>query len=600
MSELSTIRARALPVVSGLAALVTVAAFAALVSPGQAVAASAVPGLTRPSDAAAFGFSVDISGDTIVVGAPGIGSGSEHGKAYVYQQAAGVVRMIATLAASEPVAKDGFGRSVAVLGDTIVVGSASPYGVPGKAYVFTKPADGWSGTVYESAKLVPAGTAPQMFGMAVDVNDASPAVIAVGDGNQDHVFVEPASGWAGTLTPAATLGSADTGSTIAISGDVIASGDFDGGTHRDVRVFVKPGTGWADALSPTASLTLPSPMARGFGAVAIDGDDIVVGAFGATVGSNLSQGKAYVYRRPVGGWTGAVLPQATLQASDGTAFDEFGFSVASDDGVILVGQPSPPQDGTQNDGVYRFVRPADGWSGDVVETSTLPRMTTSAFGWSVAQDNGVAVVGDQAEGAGNFRGTAFAFLPDGDRDFVSDETDNCPSAANPDQADLDGDGAGDACDVDDDGDSYADTGDNCPRLSNPEQLDMDRDAIGDLCDTANAITVDILPGESPNDLKGSGKTIPVAIMGLIGFLPADRIDQSTLRFGPTGVEAPAVRCTRVDLNRDTIADLLCEFDTKKAAFPTSSTSGSVTGQTVAPAASSFRGTDAVAFGKPKK
>ena len=59
-----------------------------------------------------------------------------------------------------------------------------------------------------------------------------------------------------------------------------------------------------------------------------------------------------------------------------------------------------------------------------------------------------------------------------------DSEDNCPSAVNPDQADLDGDGFGDVCDNDDDGDYTRDTNDNCPRYPNPDQLDADHDKTG--------------------------------------------------------------------------------------------------------------------------
>ena len=52
-------------------------------------------------------------------------------------------------------------------------------------------------------------------------------------------------------------------------------------------------------------------------------------------------------------------------------------------------------------------------------------------------------------------------LFDADGDGVTDASDDCPATANPDQADLDGDGEGDACDADDDGDGIADAADLC-------------------------------------------------------------------------------------------------------------------------------------------
>ena len=71
---------------------------------------------------------------------------------------------------------------------------------------------------------------------------------------------------------------------------------------------------------------------------------------------------------------------------------------------------------------------------------------------------------------------------DADGDGVEDTADNCPSVANPGQADLDGDGQGDACDPDNDNDGAADAQDNCPRAANADQLDTDGDGQGDACD----------------------------------------------------------------------------------------------------------------------
>ncbi len=89
---------------------------------------------------------------------------------------------------------------------------------------------------------------------------------------------------------------------------------------------------------------------------------------------------------------------------------------------------------------------------------------------------------DQADADHDGTGDACEDVQDRDGDGVPDADDNCPDVANPDQADLDGDGSGDACDPDDDGDGVADVDDNCPTLANPDQVDLDGDGSGDACD----------------------------------------------------------------------------------------------------------------------
>jgi hypothetical protein len=75
------------------------------------------------------------------------------------------------------------------------------------------------------------------------------------------------------------------------------------------------------------------------------------------------------------------------------------------------------------------------------------------------------------------------WFPDADVEGIPDSSDNCPNVANVDQADLDHDNLGDACDPDDDNDGVDDAVDNCPVDANADQANNDHDAQGDVCDT---------------------------------------------------------------------------------------------------------------------
>jgi Thrombospondin type 3 repeat len=96
-----------------------------------------------------------------------------------------------------------------------------------------------------------------------------------------------------------------------------------------------------------------------------------------------------------------------------------------------------------------------------------------------------------------------AGLPDADGDGFPDVADSCPGLANPDQADSDGDGVGDACDVDAgpdaDGDGIPDASDVCPGIADPAQADGDGDGVGDACDDCPTV-----PDPLQMDADGDG------------------------------------------------------------------------------------------------
>ncbi len=132
---------------------------------------------------------------------------------------------------------------------------------------------------------------------------------------------------------------------------------------------------------------------------------------------------------------------------------------------------------------------------------------------------------------------------DRDGDGVPDSVDNCPAVFNPIrptdhprvQSDLDGDGVGDACDAwptcsentascltlnahDRDNDGVPNFFDNCPNDVNPDQADRDRDGLGDACDPCDDATdqdgdgigdaCDPCPQDGQNE-DGLGCSLPV-------------------------------------------------------------------------------------------
>ena len=148
-----------------------------------------------------FGASVAISGNTVAVDGAG-------GVCVFTSSGAGGTNwtQVATLTPSDGSFGDGFGQSIAISGNTVVVGAWGDSEGPGAVYVFTEPATGWA-NMTQTAKLTPSdGTVNDDFGISVAISGNT--IIVGGYGGAAYVFAEPTTGWA-NMTQTAKLTASD-------------------------------------------------------------------------------------------------------------------------------------------------------------------------------------------------------------------------------------------------------------------------------------------------------------------------------------------------------------------------------------------------------
>ncbi|MDD4308201.1 MAG: FG-GAP repeat protein, partial [Thermoplasmata archaeon] len=258
-----------------------------------------------------FGASVAVSGDTIVVGAYGDDGG--RGSAYVFTRNNGGADywgQVEKLTATDGAASDLFGASVAVSGDTILVGAYGDDGSQGSAYVFTRNsggADYWGQVKKLTAK---DGTNNDLFGASVAISGDIIIVGAFGDDvvgsdqGSAYVFTRnngSAENWGMIKKLTASDGGADDyfGASVSVSGDTVTVGAYgDDSGQGSVYVFTR-NNGGADYWGQVKKLNAADGAADDwFGAsVSVSGDTIVVGSYGDETG----QGSAYVFMRNNGG-----------------------------------------------------------------------------------------------------------------------------------------------------------------------------------------------------------------------------------------------------------------------------------------------------------
>jgi hypothetical protein len=401
--------------------LVLCAAFA----PGGAAFAATAQQLAEltPSTRAKndwFGISVAMSGNTVVVGDFDANI-EQSGTVDVFvKPGSGWANMTQTATLSSSDNGVGFGTSVAISGDIIVVGAANTSNFkkqvssPGAVYVYVRPANGWQ-NMTETLKLTASdGMDGDAFGNSVSISGTTIAVGAFFVNNfsgRVYVFTCSRQG----CTQAAELTASDSdgildylGCSVAINGNTVVAGSYGHNNFEgSAYVYVEPAGGWAD-MTETAELSSSSTGSDNFGfAVATSGGTVVAGAPGAFN----YYGAAYVFVEPATGWTTTSNFTAGLGAPGAIQYDSFGQSVGINENgkAIVVGAPGANVGANLEQGaVYAYVPPATGWintqhayaeatasdgaSGDVMGTSIGISGVTVVAGAPKSSSPGAAYV----------------------------------------------------------------------------------------------------------------------------------------------------------------------------------------------------------------
>jgi hypothetical protein len=356
--------------------------FAGKSAGGGAWAQQAYVKASNTGESDLFGSSVAISGNTMVVAASQEDSNATSvngnqtnnsaenaGAAYVFVRTGAMWVQQAYLKPSNGTFGNGFGWSVAISGDTIVIGAV----FKGAAYVFVRNGVTWS----QQANLTPSNAeAGDYFGESVAISGNT---VVIGAPGEDSV-------------------------STGVNGNQSNNSAQESGA---AYVFVRNGTAWSQQAYVKASNTGASD-AFGIG-VTIDGDTMVVGAQGEdssanSVNGNASDnsaenaGAAYVFVRSGITWN----QQAYLKASNARQNTYFGIAVSVSSDAVAVGGIYGGDDGAGT--AYVFSRSGVTWTERACLTSpngaSSPAFAegfTDYFGVSVSLSQNMLLVGARGD-----------------------------------------------------------------------------------------------------------------------------------------------------------------------------------------------------------
>jgi len=359
-----------------------------------------------------FGNAVVISGDTAIVGAYAEDDNWlwRSGAVYVFEKVGNTWIQQGKLDNPNPKKSGFFGQSLAISGDTVLVGT----GYGDEAHVFVKSGEQWG---LQRTITNPVTGQYNYFGQSVALSGDTAVIGDPSYPDYDtrsgavYVYTRTGSTWTqeAQLTTLDAANHDNFGHSVSISGNTIVAGTFYGTSAADrfgsAYVFENNGTAWNEQQKLSASDEAEWDF---FGqTVSISGDTIMVGANRNDDAGDTS-GNVYVFEKSGTQWT----ETEKLESSDASTNDGFGSSVFLVGDMALIGAPGADDDAGNRIGhVYVFSKNGNAWTEDAIITAS-DAIHIDGFGRSVYFSGNTIIVGADGKdvpGQGQNAGAAYIF-----------------------------------------------------------------------------------------------------------------------------------------------------------------------------------------------
>ncbi|MEM7244468.1 MAG: thrombospondin type 3 repeat-containing protein [Acidobacteriota bacterium] len=242
-------------------------------------------------------------------------------------------------------------------------------------------------------------------GFALAVHDGT---LVIGhDRGGASVYIRTGDTWTAQqgLDPVGDSVLDDAGSAVAVSGDtaVLGARNDEADDQGSVFVFDRVGTTWSQTVRLVADTRIAFER---FGkSVALDGDVLAVGGPRASSQS----GRAHVFERSGGVWT-----EIALLVGNSLPADRFGFSMALQGDLLVIGAPLDSTVAMHAGAVFVFERQDPGGWTEVAQLTASDGADSDRFGDSVALDGNTILVGASGDDDnGNASGSAYVFVGGG-------------------------------------------------------------------------------------------------------------------------------------------------------------------------------------------